>query len=353
MSLADPLADLPSFPSDDGPGPITTLSSKEKAAIVVRLLLSHGALPALGQLPESKQTELAVQIARMQPVDQDTVHAVADEFANEIERIALSFPQGLEGAIGLLDGFLSEGAANRLRKMAPSDTRRNPWEEIDRAEPERLLPLLENESIQVSAVILSKLSTNKAAQLLGMMPGDLARRIAIAITQTSGVSPTVVHRIGNSLADQLDARPITAFEDAPEARVGAILNYTPAKVRDDVLDGIESEDEELAKGVRAAIFTFAHIPERIAQRDVPRLQRDIDDDDFILIVAGAEDERDKKSVEFILENISKRMAEGYRDDAAEKKDIKADELEAAMLRVVAVIRDLEQQGEIFFVSNEE
>ncbi len=352
MSLDDPLADLPSFPSDDGSSAITTLSSKEKAAIVVRLLLSHGALPALSQLPESKQTELAVQIARMAPVDQETVYAVADEFANEIERIALSFPQGLDGAIGLLDGFLSEGAAKRLRKMAPADTRRNPWDDVDRAEPERLIPYLEAESTEVAAVILSKLSTTKAAQLLGMLPGDVARRITIAITQTSGVSPTVVHRIGNSLAEQLDTRPITAFSEAPVKRVGAILNYAPAKVRDDVLDGIESEDEELAKGVRAAIFTFAHIPERIAPRDVPRIQREIEDGDLVLIAAGVTDDRDRAAIDFLLNNISKRLAEGIREDAAEKKDIAEEEVDGAMLRVIGVIRELETQGEVFFLSGD-
>lgn len=349
MSLDDPLADLPSFPSDS---PALSLTTKEKAAIVVRLLLSHGALPALSQLPESKQTELAIQIARMAPVDQETVHAVADEFANEIERIALSFPQGLDGALGLLDGFLSEGASKRLRKMAPADTRRNPWDEIEKVETERLVPVIENEAIEVAAVILSKISTGKAAQLLGLLPGDLARRIAIAITQTEGVSPTVVHRIGSSLAEQLDAKPITAFTDPAANRVGAILNYTPAAVRDNVLSGIEDEDEEFAKGVRAAIFTFAHISERIAPRDVPRIQRDIDPDDLTLVLAGAESDGDKASMDFILENISKRMAEGIRDEAAEKKDPDATEVEAAMLRIVGVIRNLEQQGEIFFVTRE-
>ncbi len=352
MSLDDPLAGLPSFPSDDGPGPITTLTSKEKAAVVVRLLLSHGALPALSQLPESKQTELAIQIARMAPVDQETVHAVADEFANEIERIALSFPQGLDGAIGLLDGFLSEGAATRLRKMAPSDTRRNPWEEVDRVETERLVPYLENETTLVAAVILSKLSTSKAAELLGMLPGELARRITIAITETSGVSPTVVHRIGNSLAEQLDARPITAFSDAPAKRVGAILNYAPARVRDDVLDGIEAEDKVLAKDVREAIFTFAQIAERIAPRDVPRIQREFEDVDLVLITAGATKDSDRASVEFILSNISKRMAEGIRDEAAEKSNVSEEEVEAAMMRVVAAIRDLEEQGEVFFLTGD-
>lgn len=347
MSLGDPLADLPELPSAGGM--VDTLSTKEKAAIVVRLLLSHGALPALNQLPESKQTELAVQIARMAPVDQETVFAVADEFANEIERIALSFPQGLDGAIGLLDGHLSEGASKRLRKMAPTDTRRNPWDEIERVEIERLVSVLEAETVDVAAVILAKLSTDKAAQLLGLIPGDLARRIAIAVTRTEGVSPTVVHRIGASLAEQLDARPVTAFQGEPASRVGAILNYAPAAVRDSVISGIEDEDKALAEEVRAAIFTFGHIAERIAARDVPRIQRDIDADDLTLVVAAAETEADKASVEFILENISKRMAEGIRDEASEKSDAKADEVEAAMLRIVGVIRNLEAQGEIFFV----
>lgn len=354
MSLDDPLADLPDFPGAElNTGIADKLSSREKAAIVVRLLLSHGALPALSQLPESKQTELAVQIARMAPVDQDTVHAVADEFANEIERIALSFPQGLDGALGLLDGFLSDGAAKRLRKMAPTETRRNPWDDINKAEAERLVPVLESETLEVAAVILSKLSTDKAAAVLGKLPGDLARKITIAIPQTEAVSPTVVHRIGSSLAEQLDARPITAFNDPPANRVGAILNYTPAAIRDDVLSGIEDEDADFAKGVRAAIFTFANIAERVSPRDVPRIQRDLDGEDLTLVVAGAEAEADKASVEFILENISKRMAEGFRDDAAEKKDIKLDEVEAAMLRIVAVIRNLEQTGEIYFVLPED
>ena len=86
---------------------------------------------------------------------------------------------------------------------------------------------------------------------------------------------------------------------------------------------------------------------------MPRIQRDLDTEDLTLVIAGAETEKDKASVEFILENISKRMAEGFRDDAQEKKDFKLEDVEAAMLRIVAVIRNLEQQGEIYFVLPED
>ncbi|NNE80324.1 MAG: flagellar motor switch protein FliG [Silicimonas sp.] len=338
-----------SLPPLDRPAP--ALSSKEKAAIVVRLLLAHGALPALSSLPESKQTELALQLARMAPVAQETVTSVANEFADEIERIGISFPTGLDGALGLLDGMISEGATSRLKQMAPGNFRRNPWEEIENAELDRLVGLLENESIEVAAVVLSKLNVTRAAEVLGKLPGEKSRRITYAISTTSAVSPAVVLRIGMSLAEQLDARPVTAFSEGPVKRVGAILNYAPSGLRDDVLTGLEDEDKAFADDVRAAIFTFANIAERIAPRDVPRVQRDLDQDDLTLIVAGAEG-GDKASADFILANISKRMAENIRDDAKELANVAADDVEAAMIRVVGTIRELEAQGDIFFVANE-
>jgi len=346
---ADMTDTMGTLPALDPPKP--KLTSREKAAIVVRLLLTHGAVPALTSLPERKQTELAIQLARMAPVDQETVAAVADEFADAIEGICLSFPSGVDGALGLLEGVISEGATARLRKMAPSQYRGNPWADIDKVEIERLVPILENESIEVAAVILSKLQVSKAAEILGKLPGELSRRITYAVSTTSRVSPTVVHRIGTSLAEQLEARPVTAFSDAPVDRVGAILNYAPSTVRDDVLTGLDSEDKEFADEVRAAIFTFANIPERIAPRDVPRIQRDIDQED-LAIIASAATGADETAVAFILDNISKRMAENIRDEAKEKSNTSAADAEAAMIRVVGVIRDLEEASQIFFVAND-
>ncbi len=341
---------LGTLPALDPPRP--KLTPREKAAIVVRLLLSHGAVPALTSLSERKQTELAIQLARMAPVDQETVAAVADEFADAIESICLSFPTGVDGALGLLEGVISESASARLRKMAPSQYRGNPWEDVEKADLERLVPIIENESIEVAAVILSKLKVARAAELLGKLPGELSRRITYAISTTGGVSPAVVHRIGSSLAEQLQSRPITAFSEAPVSRVGAILNYAPSSVRDDVLTGLDDEDKEFADDVRAAIFTFANIPERIAPRDVPRIQRGIDQGDLETIAAVAIG-ADQAAVDFILNNISKRMAENIREEAKERPNTTQADAEAAMIRVVSVIRELEAANEIFFVANEE
>ena len=55
---------------------------------------------------------------------------------------------------------------------------------------------MENESIEVAAVVLSKLKAVKAVDLLGAITGPRAREITYAVSQTSGVSPSAVDRIG-------------------------------------------------------------------------------------------------------------------------------------------------------------
>lgn len=344
--------DMNDLSLDLDPAPATRLSSKEKAAVVVRLLLSEGAVPALSSLPESKQTELAVQLARMAPVDQATVDAVVQEFVEAIENIGLSFPQGLDGALGLLDGVISDSARSRLREMAPSAYRGDPWARISDMESERLVQILERESNEVAAVILSKIKVSKAAELLGMIPGERARRITYGVSLTGNVSPDVVYRIGVSLVEELETRPARAFTDGPVTRVGAILNYAPGSIRDQILEGLEQDDADFAKEIRQAIFTFANIPERVAPRDIPKVQAKVDQADLVTVLAGAQG-ADRKAVDFVLENISKRLAESIQEEAREKGTVKTADADAAMMRIVNAIREMESEGEIFFVANDE
>ena len=49
------------------------LSSKQKAVIVIKFLINHGADLPLNQLPETLQIDLIHQMAAMPPVDQNTL----------------------------------------------------------------------------------------------------------------------------------------------------------------------------------------------------------------------------------------------------------------------------------------
>lgn len=328
-----------------------TLTPREKAAVIVRLLLAEGARLPLAQLPEHVQAALARQIGTMRLVDRVTLDAVVAEFVAEVEMVGLSFPGGVEGALSIMDGHISPAAATRLRRLAGSSTRYDPWERIAATPEDQLEPFLQSESVEVAAVLLSKLPVPKAAALLGRLPGERARRVAYAVSLTGGVDPETVRRIGLSLAEQIDSRPPRAFDADPAVRVGAILNVSTAPTRDGVLSALLDEDADFGEQVRRAIFTFAHIPDRVAPRDVPRVLRLVESSALVTAMAAARNDAALAAVaEFLLANTSQRMAQSLREEAAERGTPRPAEAEAAMSAVIAAIRTLQERGEIELVT---
>ena len=337
-----------SFPALPGAAP-AQLSRKAKAAIVVRLLINGGADIPLEDLPEDLQARLTQQMGSMRTVDRTTLAAVVEEFTQELESIGLSFKGGIEGALNVLDGKISKQTADRLRKEAGVRKYGDPWERLRDLGPEKLLPVLETESIEVAAVLLSKLDVERAAELLGQLPGPKARRITYAVSQTSAVTSDAVDRIGLSLAAQVDAEPLSAFDSGPVERVGAILNSTTAVTRDDVLEGLDETDAGFAELVRRSIFTFANIPQRIAARDIPRVIRAIDQATLITALAGADAAGMQTSAEFILDNMSARMADQLREEVQDRDKVSASDMEEASSIIVQAIREMEAAGDLLLI----
>ncbi|WP_294623716.1 FliG C-terminal domain-containing protein [uncultured Roseovarius sp.] len=329
------------------------LTRRQKAAIIVRFLLSEGADVPLTELPEPLQESLTTQMGSMRYVDRNTLAEVVGEFAGELEAMGLTFPNGVAGALSALDGRISPQTAARLKKEAGVRQFGDPWEQVRTAKPEDLLTILQRESTEIAAVMLSKLDVARAAELLGKLPGDTARRITYAVSQTEAVTPDAVDRIGLALAAQLHDVPDTAFADGPVQRVGEILNYSPAATRDEVLTGLEETDEDFARLVRKAIFTFVHIPDRVNPVDVPKLAREVDQAVLVTALASASAGDLAPAADFILDNMSKRMAEALREEMGELGAVKPRDGEEAMTQVVNAIRQLEAAGEITLITPDE
>lgn len=349
--FARPMGGALTYADDSGPNrPPQALTRRQKAAIIVRLLARDGIKAPIDSLPEQLQTGLAEEMALMTSIDRATLDAVLEEFLTSVDDVALSFPRGLEGALGVLDHQLSATARARLRRKA--GVHGDPWPRIAGLAADQLLPVLEDESIEVAAVLMSKLGVGRAAELLGKLPGPRARRIAYAVSLTGNVDPDTVQRIGLALAAQLDAQPIRAFEKGPVERVGAILNSSAAATRQSVLEGLEAEDAEFAEQVRKAIFTFANIPRRIDPRDISKIVRALDQSVLVTALAGAKGD-EAAAGEFLLKSMSQRLANSIREEVEGKGKVKDKEAEEAMSTIVSIIREMEAAGELFLISVEE
>ena len=328
------------------PPPSILLTRRQKAAVIVRLLLEQGTDIPLAALSEEQQIGLTEAMGQLSTIDRATLRAVVEEFAADLDAVGLSFPGGIDGALGVLEGHISEATASRLRRQALLAGRSDPWARLTALPPPRLLALLGSEAVEVGAVILSKLPVQRAADLLGDLPGERARRLARAIADTAQVPPETVRRIGLALLQQVESEPASAFPAPPVQRVGAILNHSAAAMRDAMLEGLDSEDAAFAAELRKAIFTFRDLPLRLEGRDVPKVLREVPPADLATAIAAATDPRDAQAVDFLLAATSQRMAGQLRDQASEKGTPKPKDGEAAMGAVIAAIRALEGRGEI-------
>lgn len=328
------------------------LTGTQKAAIIVRVLLAEGVEFPFGSIPSADQTDMTRALASLRLIDKPTMCAVVEEFVEMLEQVGLSFPENIEDALKLLDGKLDAQATRQLRALSRGSDGADIWAQIELADDSDLIRILQQESTVVGAVVLSKLSTEKAAALLAALPGDLAQTLALSVARTETIAPEAVARIGGALSEQVRDKPARAFASPSTRRVGDILNSTSAALREQLLSGLEQSDKAFAHGVRKSIFTFQDIPDRVAPKSVAGLVRSLSEDDLRCILA-AQDPGSAATMDFLLDNMSKRLAEGLREDAATLPRPSAKALDAAQARIAGVVRAMADAGNLKLVTAEE
>lgn len=334
------------------------LSRLEKAAVIYRMLGSLGMALPDGALTADEQAQLDASVQGLEGIDPSELAAVVDEFLAMLapEPSSPRPPDPSPADLPVLPGL------PELPMIDPqplpsggivSEAGNDCWDRLTEQEDAALLAVLEAEAPEVGAVVLSKLKVSRAAELLGQIPGPLARRITYAVSLISDISPETVARIGDALSEEFGRERPRAFAGGPVERVGALLNFSRAATRNDVLDGLEETDPGLAEAVRRSIFTYLNIPARVGPRDVPKILKKIDQKVLVTAIASSTTDDLRTTADFILANISQRMADSLRTEAEELGEVGPADGEAATNAVVAAIRELEEAGELYLVAEEE
>lgn len=326
----------------------TMLNQRQKAAVIVRLLLDDDEAVHLSRLDDESQTLLAEEMAGMEMIDRQTRDAVIAEFCDRLESVGVTFPGDLDGTLAMLGGKLSDDSTDRLRRLAAMSGRGDPWQRVASLSKENIMALANSEAIELVALMLSKLPVSRASDVFTSLSRDRARAVAQAMSLTSGVSPEALNRVGLILLQAADALPRPAIDTPAADRMGAILNFATAELRDEVLESLEKEDAGFAGGVRRAIFIFEHIPARLETRDIPRVVREVEQP-VLIRALSATDPADAATVDFILSNLSQRMADGLREEMAALGRLRVRDIEDAKTEVISAIRRLEEAGELTLI----
>ncbi|MEW8976797.1 MAG: flagellar motor switch protein FliG [Symbiobacterium sp.] len=319
------------------------LTSRQKAAIFCINIGVERSAKILKYLRDEEIEMLTVEIAQSRKVTPE----VRDEVFNEFIAIATADKHirtgGIDYARDMLEKALGPEKARDILTRLTSHLRRRPFDAVRHTDPIHLASLLQNEHPQTVAVIMAHLDPDQAAQvLLGLPPerqADIIRRVA-TIDRTSPEMLREVERVLERKASAMVSQESTAAGGINWAV--DVLNRVDRATEKSIMGLLSADDPELASEISQRMFLFDDIV-NLDDRTVQRVLREVDmNKDLPLALKAAKEEVWRK----IMNNVSKRTGEALREAVEYLGPVRIRDVEEAQARIVALIRRLEEAGEI-------
>jgi flagellar motor switch protein FliG len=318
------------------------LTGKQKAAILLISLGPDVSASVYKHLSEEEIEKLTLEISGVRKVDHQTKEEVMEEF----HQIALAQDYISQGGIAyaktVLEKALGTEQATNIINRLTSALQVRPFDFARKADPGQILNFIQNEHPQTIALILSYLDPGQAGQILSELPQEMQADIARRIALMDSTSPEIINEVEQILERKLSA---TVTQDYTQTggieAVVEVLNGVDRSTEKTILDALEIQDPELAEEIKKRMFVFEDIV-TLDNRAIQRVIRDVDNEDLLLALKVASEE--VKSI--IFKNMSTRMAETFKEEMEIMGPVRLRDVEEAQSRIVAVIRRLEEAGEI-------
>ncbi|UOQ47879.1 flagellar motor switch protein FliG [Gracilibacillus caseinilyticus] len=319
-----------------------TLTGKQKAAILLISLGPDVSAQVYKHLTPEEIEKLTLEISSVKKVDGNQKEEILEQF-HEIAMAQDYISQGgISYAKTVLEKALGEDKADDIIKRLTSSLQVKPFDFARKAEPGQIINFIQNEHPQTIALVLSYLDAEQSAQILSELPQEMQADIAKRIAVMDSTSPEIIAEVEQILERKLST---TVSQDYTQTggiqSVVEVLNGVDRSTERTILDTLEIDDPELADEIKKRMFVFEDIV-TLDNRAIQRVIREVENDDLRLSLKVASDE----VKEVVFSNMSTRMVETFKEEMEFMGPVRLRDVEESQSRIVAVIRRLEEVGEI-------
>ncbi|WP_442955848.1 flagellar motor switch protein FliG [Paenibacillus sp. y28] len=318
------------------------LTGRQKAAILLISLGPEVSAQIFKHLREEEIEQLTLEIASVRKVDTSEKESILSEFHQICLAQEFISQGGIQYAKEILEKALGSQKAIDIINRLTATLQVRPFDFARKADPAQILNFIQNENPQTIALILSYLQPDQSSIILSSLPQDKQADVAKRIALMDSTSPEVINQVERVLEQKLSSTVTQDYTTAGgiEAIV-QILNGVDRGTERTILDSLEIQDPELAEEIKKRMFVFEDIV-NIDNRSIQRIIRDIENADLQLALKVASEE----VRETIFRNMSKRMAETFKEEMEYMGPVRLRDVEEAQTRIVSTIRRLEESGEI-------
>jgi flagellar motor switch protein FliG len=230
----------------------TLTPTLRKAAVLIRSLDADTAAAVLSRLSPAEAKAVRLAIHSLGEIDDDERADVSAEF-RRTGAVAQEDPRhGVE--LDLSSSFSSSTPMQSLASSRPiiRSTPR-PFEFLEQARVEALVPYLAREHAQTVAVVLSYLAPARAAQVLAALPEKLQSEAIDRLSILGDTDPSSLEVLERELAEWVSRQQATRTRPTQRIdTVAAILAAADMSARNEILGNLVKHNPDLARQVAPA-----------------------------------------------------------------------------------------------------
>lgn len=301
---------------------LTPAAKESKYRKVAKLLIVIGQKEAskiLSKLEPEQIEAITKEIALIKTVTREEGEAILAEFRSLFSE-ALRYrgtpgPErgGVDVARELLHTAFGKEKGETLLRRAVPEAIENPFQFLEDFTGEQISFLLKEETTPVLALVLSRLSPQKAAECIKQLPANRRLEVVKRLAKMGKTSPEVLEKVAEVLRERAHKIGKTETTEVDgKAALAAILRYAAPSLGDEILENLEEVNPELSREIKEKLYTLDDVI-RCEDRALQEKLRTMTDRDIALLLKGQKPE--------FIDKIKSNLSANRRTLIEEERDL--------------------------------
>jgi flagellar motor switch protein FliG len=270
------------------------------------------------------------------------VNAILDEFVTTIKKqssLGLGSTDYVEKVFKRALG--DDKAASVLGRILPGQSTKG-LEILQWMDARAIADMIKTEHPQVTAIILSVLDHQVAADVLNFLPDETRPEIIQRVASLETVQPSAMQELESIMKLQFSNNTSSKSSSFGGIKAAAqIMNSTKTALEASIMKGLESIDADLMMRIQDNMFTFENLS-AVDNKGIQVLMRAVDNNQLMIAMKGASEDVKAR----FFDNMSERARGMFKDEMDAKGLMRLSDVEEAQKQIMRSARKLSDSGEL-------
>jgi flagellar motor switch protein FliG len=321
---------------------MSNISGAQRAAVLMLLLGEQQASEIIKFLNPGEVQALGGAMVAVSDVSQEAVNEILDDFVATIKKqssLGLGTTDYVEKVFKRALG--DDKAASVLGRILPGQSTKG-LEILQWMDARSIADMIKTEHPQVTAIILSVLDHQVAADVLNFLPDDTRPEIIQRVASLETVQPSAMQELESIMKLQFSTNTSSKSSSFGGIKAAAqIMNSTKTALEASIMKGLEEIDAELMMRIQDNMFTFENL-NAVDNKGIQVLMRAVDNNQLMIAMKGASEEVKAR----FFDNMSERARGMFKDEMDAKGLMRLSDVEEAQKQIMRSARKLSDSGEL-------